>query len=69
MSEILAMTQNARNDVICDVDSNSSFQTDDHKKYFLVLGERDTFGINGSFGAPKEKFSINFSKAKTLQWW
>ena len=69
MSGILAMTQNARNGVICDVDSNSSSQTDNCKKYFLVLGERDTFGITGSFGAPKEKFGINFSKAKTLQWW
>ena len=69
MRGILAMTQNARNDVICDVDSNSSSQTDNRKKNFLVLGEIDTFGINGSFGGPKEKFSINFSKAKTLQWW
>ena len=32
---------------------------------FLVLGEGDTFGINGSFGAPEKKFSINFSKANT----
>ena len=29
----------------------------------LILGEGDTFGINGSFGAPEKKFSINFSKA------
>ena len=26
-------------------------------------GERPTFGINGSFGSPENKFSINFSKA------
>ena len=32
---------------------------------FLILGEGDTFGINGSFGAPEKKFSINFSKANT----
>ena len=31
------MTQNARNDVICDVDSNSSSQTDNRKKYFLFF--------------------------------
>ena len=31
----------------------------------LVLGERDTFGINGSFGVPEKKISINFTKANT----
>ena len=32
----------------------------------LVLGEGNTFGINGSVGAPKKKFfSINFGKTKT----
>ena len=30
-----------------------------------MLGEGDTFGINGNFGAPERKFSINFSKAIT----
>ena len=30
-----------------------------------MLGEGDTFGINGSFGAIEKKFSINFSKTKT----
>ena len=24
-----------------------------------------TFGINGSFGSPEKKFTINFSKAST----
>ena len=32
---------------------------------FLVLREGYTFDIDGSFGAPEKKFSINFSKAKT----
>ena len=32
---------------------------------FLVLGKGDTFRINGSFGAPDKKLSINFSKSKT----
>ena len=30
-----------------------------------MLGWGDTFGINGSFGAPEKKFSINFGKANT----
>ena len=34
-----------------------------HKNNFLVLGEGSTFRINGSFGSPEKKFSINFSKA------
>ena len=29
-----------------------------------MLGEGPTYGINGSFGAPEKKFSINVSKAK-----
>ena len=28
-----------------------------------MLGERDTFSINTSFGAPEKRFSKNFSKA------
>ena len=35
------------------------------QEYFLILNEGDTFGINGSFGAPEKKFSINFSDANT----
>ena len=30
-----------------------------------MLGEGPTFGINGSFGSPEKKFSINFSKENT----
>ena len=30
-----------------------------------MLGEKPTFGINGSFGSAEKKFSINFSKANT----
>ena len=29
---------------------NSSSRTDNLKNYFLIFGEGDTFGINGSFG-------------------
>ena len=32
---------------------------------FLVEGEGPTIRINGSFGSPEKKFSINFSKANT----
>ena len=33
---------------------------------FLVLSEGLSFGINGSFGSPEKKFSINFSKANKV---
>ena len=32
---------------------------------FLILGEGPTCGINGSFGSPEKKFSINFIKTNT----
>ena len=38
---------------------------DNLKNNFLVLWRR-AFGINGNFGAPEKKFSINFSKANTI---
>ena len=46
------------------VDNSSSSHTYNLKNDFLILGEGDTFGINGSFGAPEKKIDINFSKAK-----
>ena len=55
----------ARNTAIIGVDNSSSSHGDNRKDDFLVLGEGDTFFINGSFGALEKKFSINFSKAKT----
>ena len=58
----------ARNNMIFRVDNNSSSHTDNLKNDFLILVEGDTFGINGSFGAPEKKFNINFSKAKTKFW-
>ena len=54
----------ARNVIIFGVDNSSSSHADNRKNNFLVLGEVDTFDINGSFGAPEKKFSINFTKAK-----
>ena len=38
-----------RNVVIFEV-HNSSSRTDNLKNYFLIFGEGDTSGINGSFG-------------------
>ena len=31
----------------------------------MLLGEGPTYCINGSFGSPEKKFSINFTKANT----
>ena len=53
----------ARNLIIFGVDNSSSSHTNNLKNNFLISCERDTFSINGSFGAPEKKFSINFSKA------
>ena len=55
----------AWNVMIFDVDNTLLFHANNHKDNFLVLGEGPTFGINGSFGSPEKKFSINFSKAAT----
>ena len=55
----------ARNVVIFGIDSNSSSHTDNQKNDFLILGESDTFGINGGFVTSEKNFSISFSKAKT----
>ena len=54
----------ARNVTIFGIDNSSSSHTDNHKNDFLVLGEGDTSGTNGSFGAPEKEFSINFTRAK-----
>ena len=43
----------------------SSSHAENHNNNFLVVGDGSTYGINGSFGLPKEKFSITFSKANT----
>ena len=45
--------------------NSSSSHADNCKSNCLVLDQGDTFGINGSFGAPEKLFSINFSKGKT----
>ena len=55
----------ARNVIIFGVDNSSSSHADNYKNNLLVLGEGPYFGINGSFGSPEKKFSINFSKSNT----
>ena len=55
----------ARNVITFGVDNSSSFHFDNRKKKILVLGESSTFELNGSFGSPEKKFSINFTKANT----
>ena len=58
----------AINVIIFCVDNSSSSHAYNRKNNFLVLGEGPTFGINGSFGSPETKFSINFSKPNTEFW-
>ena len=53
----------ARNITIFGVDTSLSSHADNLENNFLVPGEGDTFGINGSFGAPEKKKNNNFSKA------
>ena len=55
----------ARNIIIFGVNNISSSHADNRKNNFLVLCDGPTFGINGSFGSPGKKFSINFSKSNT----
>ena len=53
-----------RNVIIFGVDNSSSFHTDHLKNDFLILGEGDTFGINGSFGAPEKKLILILVKQR-----
>ena len=55
----------SRNVIIFGVNNSSLSHTGIRKHNFLVLGEGDSFGINGSFGAPEKRFGINFSESKT----
>ena len=48
----------ARNAIIFGVDNSPSSRTDNLKNDFLILGEGDTFGINGSFGASEKKIKF-----------
>ena len=46
----------ARNNIMFGVGNSSSSHTVNLKNDFLILGEGDTLGINGSFGAPEKKY-------------
>ena len=52
----------ARNVVIFGVDNSSSYQTDNGKNNFLVLGEGPTQGINDSTGAAEKKLVLTLVK-------
>ena len=54
----------ARNVIIFDVNNSSSSHSDNRKNNFLT-GEDPTFEVNGKFGSPEKKISINFIKANT----
>ena len=58
----------SRNVVVLGVDNNASSRTDHCYNNFLVLCEGPAFGINGNFGSPEKKSSINFRKANTNIW-
>ena len=59
----------ARNAIICGVDNSSSSHSDNLKNNFLVLGEKVTFGINGSFGAPEKGLILILEKqTQTFAW-
>ena len=64
MNAVLAMTM-LESLKFFGVDNRSSSPIDNLKNNFLILGERDPFGINGSFVAPEKRFNINFSKTNT----
>ena len=51
--------------VIIFVNNSSSSYDDNLKNNFLILGKGPAFRINGNFGSPEKKFSINFTKKNT----
>ena len=55
----------ARNVISFGVDNSLSSHSDNRKNNYLILSEGPTYGINGSFGTPEKKFSINFTKGNT----
>ena len=59
----------ARNVIIFGVNISSSSHADSHENNFVVLGEGPNFRVNGRFGSPEKKFSINFSEANTKFCW
>ena len=54
----------ARNVIIFGIDNSSTTHTDNLKNDFLILFEGNTFGINGSFGAPEKKLILILVKQR-----
>ena len=54
----------ARNVIIFGVDNSSSTHIGNLKNYFLILGEGDTFGIDGSFVEPEKKLILILVKQR-----
>ena len=50
----------ARKVIIFCVNNTSPSNAANWRNNILVLGEGSTFDINGSFGSPEKKFSVNF---------
>ena len=55
--------------IIFGVDDSSSSHTGNLKNYFLILGEEDTFAINGSFSAPQKKLILILVKQRQNFLW
>ena len=53
------------NIIIFGVNNSWLSDADNRKNNFLMLGECLSFGINGKFGLPEKKVSINFSNGNT----
>ena len=47
-----------RNSIIFGVDNSSLSHADNLKNNFLILGEGDTFDVNGSNGAPEKSLNL-----------
>ena len=55
----------AGNVITFGIDDSSSYDSENRKNNFLILGEGPAYDINGSFVLPEKKFSINFTNANT----
>ena len=58
-----------KNVIIFGVDNSSSSHTVNQTNDFLVLGERSTYGICGSFGAPLKSLVLILVKQKQSFVW
>ena len=47
--------------------NRSSSHTDNGKSNLFIVGEWDTFGINGDFGAPPQKKSLSLILVEQTQ--